>query len=48
LQRAFRLIAQRQRETLRQIERILAQEDDHANDMHGVLVAHEETPMLPQ
>jgi bacterioferritin len=27
-------------------ERILAQEEDHANDMHDLLVAHEGTPML--
>jgi bacterioferritin len=28
------------------IERVLAQEEDHANDMHDLLVAHEGTPML--
>ena len=28
------------------IEKILAQEEDHANDMHDLLVAHEGTPML--
>jgi bacterioferritin len=28
------------------IERILAQEEDHANDMHDLLVAHEGEPML--
>ncbi len=28
------------------IERILAQEEDHANDMHDLLVAREGTPML--
>jgi bacterioferritin len=28
------------------IERILAQEEDHANDMHDLLVTHEGTPML--
>lgn len=27
-------------------ERILAQEEDHASDMHDLLVAHEGTPML--
>lgn len=27
-------------------ERILAQEEDHANDMHDLLVAHEGVPML--
>ncbi|NVB82591.1 MAG: bacterioferritin [Kofleriaceae bacterium] len=30
------------------IERILAQEEDHANDMHDLLIAHEGTPMLEQ
>ena len=28
------------------LERILAQEEDHANDMHDLLVAHEGRPML--
>ena len=28
------------------LERILAQEEEHANDMHDLLVAHEERPML--
>ncbi|MDB4956815.1 MAG: Bacterioferritin [Myxococcales bacterium] len=28
------------------IERVLAQEEDHANDMHDLLVAHEGRPML--
>jgi bacterioferritin len=28
------------------MERILAQEEDHANDMHDLLVAHEGEPML--
>jgi bacterioferritin len=28
------------------LERILAQEEDHANDMHDLLVAHEGVPML--
>jgi bacterioferritin len=28
------------------IERVLAQEEDHANDMHDLLVAHEGEPML--
>jgi len=27
-------------------ERILAQEEEHANDMHDLLVAHEGRPML--
>jgi bacterioferritin len=28
------------------LERILAQEEEHANDMHDLLVAHEGGPML--
>ena len=32
--------------TRRMLERILAQEEEHANDMHDLLVAHEGTPML--
>jgi bacterioferritin len=28
------------------LEKILAQEEDHANDMHDLLVAHEGLPML--
>ena len=28
------------------LERILAQEEEHANDMHDLLVSHEGTPML--
>ena len=30
------------------MERILAVEEDHANDMHDLLVAHEGRPMLPR
>jgi bacterioferritin len=28
------------------LERILAQEEEHANDMHDLLVTHEGKPML--
>src|SRR5262249_54731676 len=28
------------------MEKILAEEEDHANDMHDLLIAHEGTPML--
>jgi len=28
------------------LERILAQEEEHANDMHDLLVSHEGKPML--
>ena len=30
------------------LERILAVEEEHANDMHDLLVAHEGRPMLPR
>jgi bacterioferritin len=30
------------------MERILAVEEEHANDMHDLLVAHEGRPMLPR
>jgi bacterioferritin len=33
--------------TRRMLEEILAKEEEHANDMHDLLVAHEGTPMLP-
>lgn len=33
--------------TRRMLEDILAQEEEHANDMHDLLVAHEGRPMLP-
>jgi bacterioferritin len=29
------------------LERILGNEEEHANDMHDLLVAHEGRPMLP-
>ena len=28
------------------LERVLAEEEDHANDMHDLLVAHEGRPIL--
>jgi bacterioferritin len=34
--------------TRRMIEDILAVEEEHANDMHDLLVAHEGKPMLPR
>jgi bacterioferritin len=30
------------------MERILLVEEEHANDMHDLLVAHEGKPMLPK
>jgi len=32
--------------TRRLIEKVLAEEEDHANDMHDLLVAHQGKPML--
>lgn len=29
------------------MERILTNEEEHANDMHDLLIAHEGKPMLP-
>ena len=29
------------------LDRILAQEEEHADDMHDLLVSHEGRPMLP-
>jgi bacterioferritin len=34
--------------TRRMLEDILAQEEEHANDMHDLLVAHEGSPSLPK
>lgn len=34
--------------TRRMLEEILAKEEEHANDMHDLLVAHEGKPMLPK
>jgi bacterioferritin len=42
----IRYFAQNDPTTRVLIEKILAQEEDHANDMHDLLVAHEGTPML--
>ena len=32
---------------IREVLRLLAKEEEHANDMHDLLVAHEGTPFLP-
>ena len=42
----IRFFAQNDPTTRVLIERVLAQEEDHANDMHDLLVAHEGEPML--
>ena len=42
----IRYFAEKDPTTRTLIERVLAQEEDHANDMHDLLVAHEGTPML--
>ncbi len=41
-----RYFADRDPTTRRLIEDILAKEEEHANDMHDLLVAHQGTPML--
>ncbi len=41
-----RFFAEKDPTTRLLIERILAQEEDHANDMHDLLVAHEGEPMI--
>jgi bacterioferritin len=42
----IRLIADHDPTTRRLLEDILAQEEEHANDMHDLLVAHQGTPVL--
>jgi bacterioferritin len=42
----IRHFAEKDPTTRHLLEKILAQEEDHANDMHDLLVAHEGTPML--
>jgi bacterioferritin len=42
----IRFFAEKDPTTRVLIEKILAQEEDHANDMHDLLVAHEGKPML--
>ena len=42
----IRFIGEKDITTRRMLESILADEEDHANDMHDLLVAHEGTPML--
>ena len=43
-----RYFADKDPTTRAMIESILAKEEEHANDMHDLLVAHEGKPMLPQ
>jgi bacterioferritin len=43
----IRFFAEKDPTTRVLLERVLAQEEDHANDMHDLLVAHEGEPMLP-
>jgi bacterioferritin len=42
----IRYFAEKDPTTRTLLERVLAQEEDHANDMHDLLVAHEGKPML--
>jgi bacterioferritin len=44
----IRFFGEKDPTTRTMLERILAQEEDHANDMHDLLVAHEGRPMLPR
>ena len=42
-----RYFGERDPSTRLMMERILTVEEEHANDMHDLLVAHEGRPMLP-
>jgi bacterioferritin len=42
----IRYFAEKDPTTRHLLEKVLAQEEDHANDMHDLLVAHEGRPML--
>jgi bacterioferritin len=42
----IRHFGERDPSTRHMLERILAVEEEHANDMHDLLVAHEGSPML--
>jgi bacterioferritin len=42
-----RFFGQKDPSTRIMLEGILAMEEEHANDMHDLLVAHEGRPMLP-
>lgn len=44
----IRYFSQQDPSTRRMLEDILAKEEEHANDMHDLLVAHEGSPMLPK
>jgi bacterioferritin len=44
----IRFFGQKDSTTRTMLEGILAQEEDHANDMHDLLVAHEGKPDLPR
>jgi bacterioferritin len=44
----IRFFAERDPSSRHLMERILAVEEEHANDMHDLLVAHEGHPMLPR
>jgi bacterioferritin len=44
----IRFFGQKDSTTRTMLEGILAQEEDHANDMHDLLVAHEGKPNLPR
>lgn len=44
----IRFFGEKDPTTRRMLEEILATEEEHANDMHDLLVAHEGKPMLPR
>ncbi len=44
----IRFFADKDPTTRHMLERILEKEEEHANDMHDLLVAHEGKPMLPE
>jgi len=44
----IRFFGEKDPTTRTMLEKILAVEEEHANDMHDLLVAHEGTPMLPK
>lgn len=43
----IRFFAEQDPTTRVMMEHILANEEEHANDMHDLLIAHEGKPMLP-
>jgi bacterioferritin len=44
----YRYFAEKKSDNAIMLEGILTNEEEHANDMHDLLVAHEGNPMLPR